>query len=162
MITKRRYVKHWAACRQISKASHKSLLLWYVWLSLSRLLQKIIIVITLCKCQIFAAEHRCSTNWWNWKSNELLINSYQIKCWFLKGCTCLCIESTWHSQHRYMYNCTLQFGILTGSEIEICNLNLSGCCPFVFWWSHFIILIHKWMQTGWTTNLQVQGLNVTP
>ena len=32
--------------------------------------------------QIFLAEHRCSTNWEDWKSTQIKPN--QIKCWFLR------------------------------------------------------------------------------
>ena len=42
----------------------------------------IIIIITLFKSQIILAEHECSTNWGDCKSNKSnQIN--QVKCWFL-------------------------------------------------------------------------------
>ena len=43
----------------------------------------LIIIITLFKSQIILAEHECSTNWGDCKSNKSnQIN--QIKCWFLR------------------------------------------------------------------------------
>ena len=43
----------------------------------AKLYCQIIIIITLFKFQIILAEHKCSTNWGDSKSN-------QIKCWFLR------------------------------------------------------------------------------